>query len=585
MKFEGFYVNVQSDIFFGGGTAGRRKETIENGMNTEVFGKYLAEAFGPGRAGRILEALEESPSVSVRFNPGKPEAELSEVAALSAGSVPWCGDAMFLSRRPTFTLDPVFHAGGYYVQDSSSMFVGYVFRQIVAGAAEREAGMRTEMGTDGRPGIVSESLSGRRSGRVSDAIPGRVVRVLDLCAAPGGKTTDLAAALRGAFGDRFFLVSNEVMKARAAALADNAARWGDPNVTVTSADPAAFAALEGFFDIILADVPCSGEGMFRKDPEAVRQWSEETVALCAARQRRILADVWPALSDGGVLIYSTCTFNRIENDDNVEWAARELGAEVATPDCPFEEVIRTRHGFSLVPGFVRGEGQYCAVLRKNENAGETEGSGAGEGSDRMEGYGTDGSEKLEWPDGGHYGFPDSHRPDKTGWRDIAGGKISGGVGGRTDGRTDRGVVRGTGGGTDGKKFGRLFTTGMSFRRKGELAVAVPEIIAGELDVLESRLKPLSAGVAVGVEKGGKLVPSADLALSTALDGTAFPKAEVSRETALAFLHRDSISLDGAPTGVVAVAYRGLNLGFVKNIGTRCNNLLPPHRRIMMDIPE
>ena len=127
------------------------------------------------------------------------------------------------------------------------------------------------------------------------------VRVLDLCAAPGGKTTDLAASLREAFGDRFILVSNEVMKQRAGVLADNVALWGDPNVIVTSDDPHAFAALPEFFDMVVADVPCSGEGLFRKDEEAQRQWSEDNVALCEARQRRIIADMWPCLKKGGVL--------------------------------------------------------------------------------------------------------------------------------------------------------------------------------------------------------------------------------------------------------------------------------------------
>ena len=161
---------------------------------------------------------------------------------------------------------------------------------------------------------------------------GRPLRVLDLCAAPGGKTTDLAASLREFMGDGFLLVANEVMKARVGVLADNVALWGDPNVVVTSDDPSAFSALPGFFDIILADVPCSGEGMFRKDEQAQSQWSEDNVALCEARQRRIVADVWPSLAPEGMFIYSTCTFNRYENDGNVEWIASHLGADVVNDD-------------------------------------------------------------------------------------------------------------------------------------------------------------------------------------------------------------------------------------------------------------
>ena len=191
-------------------------------------------------------------------------------------------------------MDPLFHAGCYYVQDSSAMVVGHMVREFL----DRFDGL------------------------------GRPVRVLDLCAAPGGKTTDLAASLRERFGDGFLLVANEVMRNRASILCDNVAVWGDPNVVVTSCDPKAFERLEGFFDIVVTDVPCSGEGMFRKDPKAVEDWSPDAVSLCSARQKRILADVWPSLRQGGLLVYSTCTFEEAENDANVGWAASELGAEV-----------------------------------------------------------------------------------------------------------------------------------------------------------------------------------------------------------------------------------------------------------------
>ena len=162
------------------------------------------------------------------------------------------------------------------------------------------------------------------------------------------------------------------MRARASVLSDNVAVWGDPNVTVTSCDPKAFSKLEGYFDIIVADVPCSGEGMFRKDPKAVEDWSEEAVALCASRQKRILADAWPSLRRGGFLIYSTCTFEVAENDANVEWTARELGAEpIAYDYSKLPGVIPTRNGGLLIPGFVPGEGQYVSVLEKTSESGST----------------------------------------------------------------------------------------------------------------------------------------------------------------------------------------------------------------------
>ena len=258
----------------------------------ESFRKYLEEAIGCDKALVAFSAFEEAAKVSVRINPYKQGKEFT------GKSIPWNQYGRILEERPKFTLDPHFHGGAYYVQDSSSMFVGHVFRRLM----DR----------------IRCSASG-------------TIRVLDLCAAPGGKTTDLAASLRDVFGDGFILVSNEVMKQRAGILADNVALWGDPNVVVTSDDPRSFASLPGFFDVVVTDVPCSGEGMFRKDEEAQKQWSEDNVALCQARQKRIIADMWPCLKPGGILIYSTCTFNRLENDDNVEWIAEELGAEVLKP--------------------------------------------------------------------------------------------------------------------------------------------------------------------------------------------------------------------------------------------------------------
>lgn len=190
-------------------------------------------------------------------------------------------------------------------------------------------------------------------------------RVLDLCASPGGKTTDISASLF-AMGRDYFLLSNEVIHQRALTLMDNVARWGDPNIAVSSSDPKDFSRLGEFFDIIVADVPCSGEGMFRKSENARQMWSEDNVQMCAARQRRIIADAWDSLREGGVLIYSTCTLNDAENDDNVQWIADELGATVLRFDMPFEGPRVTRHGFLMVPGEVKGEGQYCAALVKGE---------------------------------------------------------------------------------------------------------------------------------------------------------------------------------------------------------------------------
>lgn len=265
--------------------------------------------------------------VSIRINPLKfsPDPSLLEHLGI-VDDVPWSPYGHYLKSRPSFTLDPLFHAGLYYVQDASAMLVGWMFRQVLA------------------KGFAAS-------------------RVLDLCAAPGGKTTDISASLSES-GKPYMLVSNEVIHQRALALMDNVARWGDPNVVVTSSDPKDFGRLESFFDIIVADVPCSGEGMFRKSENARQMWSEDNVQMCASRQRRIIADVWKSLAPGGVLVYSTCTLNDDENDDNVAWIAEELGATVMDFDMPYEGPRRTKYGFLMVPGEVRGEGQYCAALYK-----------------------------------------------------------------------------------------------------------------------------------------------------------------------------------------------------------------------------
>ena len=404
------------------------------GLDDRVLMDILSRAVGPDRASTAFEAFSQPPSVSIRINPYKYSNSFGNI-------VPWNPHGYVLPDRPRFVMDPLFHAGCYYVQDSSAMIVGHMVREYL----DRFEGL------------------------------GRPVRVLDLCAAPGGKTTDLAASLRERFGDGFLLIANEVMHNRAAILSDNVAVWGDPNVTVTNCDPKAFSKLEGFFDIIVTDVPCSGEGMFRKDPKAVEDWSEEAVALCASRQKRILADAWLSLREGGLLIYSTCTFEDAENDSNVEWAARELGAEPVPYDySTLPGIIPTRTGGLLVPGFVQGEGQFVSVLEKTAPSGST--------------------------------------------------------------------------------------------RLG------PEV-----------LHPLRNGLVKGTTKGKDLVPSADWAVSIFPPTDIYPTVELDRETALRFLHRDGIFIEGQPDGYLIVCYEGHPLGFVKNIGRRWNNLHPQNRRIRIDL--
>ena len=288
------------------------------------FISLLEESVGE-HASTVLKALETEPSVSIRLNPSK----LKECPFRDAKPIPWSPYGYILKDRPSFTLDPLFHAGCYYVQESSAMMVGHVFRKVLDGM---------------EPGL----------------------QVLDLCAAPGGKTTDLASSLRERFGDRFTLLANEVMRARYPILRDNVRLWADDRTGTVSRDPSAFGS-SPIWDIILADVPCSGEGMFRKDPVAVKDWTPDLPTFCAARSKRILSDIWPTLKDGGILIYSTCTFNHLENDDTVCWIASELGATVLDLG-ELQPAIRTEAGYAMLPGLVPGEGQYVAALRKNGNS-------------------------------------------------------------------------------------------------------------------------------------------------------------------------------------------------------------------------
>lgn len=452
-------------------------------LEGEEFGKLLERAIGVENVSRASVAFKEAPAVSVRLNPSKTDGGFAgRVFGSGLVSVPWSRHGYILPTRPSFTLDPCFHAGCYYVQESSAMYVGEVSRSVLP----RFEGL------------------------------GRPVRVLDLCAAPGGKTTDLATSLRQVFGDSFILVANEVMKGRAGILADNVALWGDPNVLVTSADPKAFSVMEGFFDIIVADVPCSGEGMFRKDPKALEDWSVDLVNLCASRQKRIVSDVWPALRQGGALVYSTCTFEEAENDANVEWIAENLGAGIISREMP-EGIIKTRTGGLLVPGFVPGEGQFAAALVKTSASPEVRRRSRPK------------SKKVE-------ALPRS--PLFEGIEEMV-------------------------------------------TMKGGLLVYVPKVIAEEAEALEA-LRPIRSGVAVGTVKGHDVVPDSDFALMAGR-GEPFPTVDLEKNEALRYLRRESVFVEGKPKGYLTVRYDGHPLGFVKNLGTRWNNLHPQGRRIRMEI--
>lgn len=273
----------------------------------EAFVSLLRESVSPGDVQPLLRALEQGPETSIRINRAKPFSP-----SWSCTPVSWCEQGFYLSERPSFTLDPLFHAGCYYVQEATTMFLWQI---------------RT----------LLEDLGSAR---------GRPLRVLDACAAPGGKTTLLADLLP----PDALLVANETIRSRLGVLALNCSKWGRPAV-ICNNDPDDFSALPRWFDLVLADVPCSGESMFRKNPAAREEWSKARVELCARRQRRIMARCWETLAPGGLFVYTTCTFNHFEDEDQAGWIARQYGAE--------RLIMR-----KFLPHRDRGEGGFIAVFRK-----------------------------------------------------------------------------------------------------------------------------------------------------------------------------------------------------------------------------
>lgn len=453
----------------------------------DAFRLQMQRLLGTDEFLRFEEALAAPPSVSIRCNP-KLDVPLPEGEA-----VPWCVWGRYLPQRPSFTSDPLFHAGGYYVQEASSMFLEQVMRRYVSGGA---------------------------------------VAMLDLCAAPGGKSTHARALLP----EGSLLVSNEVMRARAWVLAENLTKWGHPDVVVTHSDPAAFASLEEAFDVVLADVPCSGEGMFRKDEEAVADWSTDNVALCAQRQRRIVGDVWPALKPGGLLIYSTCTYNTEEDEANVQWICDALGAEVLPVEVPSSWGITgslwPEASFPVcrfLPHRTRGEGLFMAVLRKQGN-------------------GADGVAEK--------------RLRRKGKKEQAG---------KDSGRELTARMRGWLAADEGAYM---------LLPQGGYWLAFPSRWHALLQQMQEALYIVQAGVTVAELKGRDLLPCHALAMSRLLRRGAFPEVEVEEPQAVAYLRKEALVLPvEAPRGMVLLTYRAVPLGFVKNLGNRANNLYPQEWRI------
>lgn len=433
---------------------------------------------------RFLESLSDSHFISVRFNPLKPcntdwdEAEI----------VPWCKDGRYLDKKPVFTLDPLFHAGCYYPQEASSMIIDWVLRNICK-------------------------------------LPEQP-KLLDLCGAPGGKSTLLASYLNG----KGLLVANEVIKNRATVLLENLTKWGTPNSVVTRNDPSDFSSIGSFFDLMLVDAPCSGEGMFRKDQRAVEEWSVDNARMCALRQQRILTDVWPALKEGGYVIYSTCTFNPAENEENLKWFAQKHGAEVLPVIVPetwgvSAIPVNSGNGLAFYPHQVKGEGFFVAVLRKTS------------------------SEKA---------FQLTNKYEKN--------------------RSNNVIP---------ESLYQLLSSSHKWNIQEESNgwIAFPEGFAQELSLLKKKLNIIGYGVQLGNFIKNKLVYSHGLAMCNALNTGVFPKVNLTKQQALHFLKGEAMAPpDVCEKGYVLIAYQGACLGFAKNIGSRMNNLYPSGWRIRMAIP-
>ncbi|MDE6669814.1 MAG: rRNA cytosine-C5-methyltransferase [Muribaculaceae bacterium] len=450
----------------------------------------------------LIEALSQPQVVSIRTNKRKATAvPLYD----DATPVAWCEDGVYLPSRPVFTLNPLMHAGCFYVQDASSMIYQTIATILTA-----------QLRHDDRP-----------------------LHILDLCAAPGGKTT----AIINALADHDIIVANEYVPARAAVLRENIAKWGFPGAAVTNASAEILGRCGELFDIVAVDAPCSGEGMMRKEVAAVEQWSESLVHQCAALQREIVGHAVECLRPGGFLIYSTCTFNPIENEENAIAIAETYGLEMITLPLPPEWNIAPscRTGvpaLRFMPHITRGEGLFVCVMRKPDEVNR-------EYEDRNLPKGNATSSKAMCNSGKTKTI---HRTEQ-----------------RNTGKVQLPPLP-----ADWLQKQEEYRSRFDGKILSMLPVALDEIINKLKGV-----KILSAGVTTAELKGREWAPASQLALSTAFNPEAFKIVDVNEETALSYLRHEALQLPDTTTrGFVVIAFKGFPLGMVKNIGNRANNLYP-----------
>jgi 16S rRNA C967 or C1407 C5-methylase (RsmB/RsmF family)/NOL1/NOP2/fmu family ribosome biogenesis protein len=429
----------------------------------------------------LEEALDRPSPVSIRINPIKWKGTPKKIEC-----VPWSDYGYYLETRPLFTFDPLFHSGCYYPQEASSMFIEQVYKQVVNDLAD--------------------------------------IRVLDLCGAPGGKSTHLSSMI----GNKGLLVANEVIKSRAGILAESITKWGIGNTIVTNNDPAAFSRLKDYFNLILVDAPCSGEGMF-SDLTVRNEWSAENALLCSERQRRIILDVWPSLKENGILIYSTCTFNPAENEENIKWLSEKTGADSVTLDISefdnIQEIIyKGIIGYGFYPGKITGDGLFIAVVKKMDGSSGVTKMKVNKGDNQLTRSDLKTAEKLI---------------------DVSQNKLY---------RHDDIVY--------------------------DLSLPVEEYIS-----LKNYLRIIKGGTALYKTRKDDFTPLHELALSCRMKKDAFPNVDLDFNQAISFLKKENIKIKDAPMGWILLRYSGVNLGFVRNIGSRVNNYFPTEWRIRMNTPE
>jgi 16S rRNA C967 or C1407 C5-methylase (RsmB/RsmF family)/NOL1/NOP2/fmu family ribosome biogenesis protein len=424
--------------------------------------------------------------VSVRVNPLKTSLNISRLANGKAyARVPWSSFGYYLSERPIFSFDPKFHAGTYYVQEASGMFLEEAIRQTVD---------------------LTKSI-----------------RVLDLCAAPGGKSTLIQSIIT----QDSLLVSNEVIKSRIGVLEENMIKWGGANGMISNSDPAIFGRTENYFDLILVDAPCSGSGLFRREPAAILEWSEENVRSCSLRQQRIIADAWPALKENGILIYCTCSYSEAENETIVDYILDHFQAESLQLSIREDwNIVRSishlhrAYGFRFYPDKVKGEGLFISCLRKKEGAA--------------------------------FSFP---KIQKNRFDVLS--------------KSEKEMI---------KRFVSQDIS-LSFVKLNDLVFAIPEELVNDFSYLQKWLYLKKSGILLGKMGSKELIPHHELALSK-LVHPGMQKISLSREDAIRYLRKDELRPDSASKGWTLVQYEGANLGWMKILDSRINNYYPVDWRIV-----